>query len=89
MKYINGTILEAPFFTKAAAYEIKSDLAFKRRKNLIRSNPSSRSHCVMIISLGTECCEMKDLNGPNFRNNSRVTLSFMLKATRKVRAGTL
>jgi hypothetical protein len=36
----------------------------KKRKNLIRSNPSSRSLCGILVLSTLQGCDMKDLNGP-------------------------
>ncbi len=64
----------------AAAYEMNSDFAYKMRKKLIRSKPSSCSLEGSIKLTVHKGCKMKVLNGPNFKSNSMATMSFLLKA---------
>jgi hypothetical protein len=57
---------------------INPDFAFKMRKNLIRSNPSSCSLLKMLIFPVLQGCEMMDLNGP-IKNNSMIIISLCLR----------
>jgi len=64
MECLNGTILQSPFITMAATYEMNSDFAYKMRKKLIRSKHSSCSLCGLLILSILQGCKMNVLNGP-------------------------